>query len=464
MKMRIAVAFLVVCQLYSMSECQSRLSPEDLKQISLSGEKYLDKHIDNAINGVKRMKRLMEKSGEEHKKYLSILDRTKKMKEDALKNAQEVESKLNAEQEVCNETMQALWEECKPCLKNTCIKFYSRTCSSGSGMVGRQLEELLNRTTPMSIWINGERMDSLLEEDKEQDRRFEDLEEHYSEVADGVDSIFQDSMKVFDHMQSSFHHPFFSDFPRMPSFLNDEDHPFVRTNFPSSRFPMSERGFHGLFQPMFHMAQRMFDSANQYMEREGKYDTMPSSPTDGKGNEDVIVSGQNRGDRRTCREIRRNSAGCLKLKEECEKCKDILSIDCSGKRPLQGPLKEEFEKALAMFEKFTKEYDELLKKFQQEMLNTSSLMDTLNKQFGWVSTLANATKRPDEFFQIKTVISRGSQNPDNPGDTNVSVQLFDSPPMTFTVPGDIPWDDPKFSEVVAEEALERYKQNIIVVK
>lgn len=50
-----------------------------------------------------------------------------------------MEEKLNEEQSVCNETTQALWEECKPCLKNTCIKYYSRTCSSGSGLVGRQV-------------------------------------------------------------------------------------------------------------------------------------------------------------------------------------------------------------------------------------------------------------------------------------------------------------------------------------
>lgn len=28
----------------------------------------------------------------------------------------------------------------------------------------------------------------------------------------------------------------------------------------------------------------------------------------------------------TCREIRRNSAGCIKLKDECEKCKEIQHI------------------------------------------------------------------------------------------------------------------------------------------
>ncbi len=44
-----------------------------------------------------------------------------------------------------------------------------------------------------------------------------------------------------------------------------------------------------------------------------------------------------------------------------------------------------------------------------------------------------------------------------PGETNVSVQLFDSPPMNFSVPGDIPWNDPKFPEVVAQKALDHYK-------
>lgn len=56
--------------------------------------------------------------------------------------AQEMEAKLEQEEEVCNETMKALWEECKPCLKNTCVKYYSRTCSSGSGLVGRQVRTI----------------------------------------------------------------------------------------------------------------------------------------------------------------------------------------------------------------------------------------------------------------------------------------------------------------------------------
>lgn len=46
-------------------------------------------------------------------------------------------------------------------------------------------------------------------------------------------------------------------------------------------------------------------------------------------------------------------------------------------------------------------------------------------------------------------------------ETTVSVQLFDSPPMNVSVPGDIPWTDPKFSEVVAQAALDNYKRNSV---
>lgn len=58
---------------------------------------------------------------------------------DALEDTRDSEMKLKAFPEVCNETMMALWEECKPCLKQTCMKFYARVCRSGSGLVGRQV-------------------------------------------------------------------------------------------------------------------------------------------------------------------------------------------------------------------------------------------------------------------------------------------------------------------------------------
>lgn len=48
--------------------------------------------------------------------------------------------------------------------------------------------------------------------------------------------------------------------------------------------------------------------------------------TDGNMNEDVIITKPFGNGRMTCREIRRNSAGCLKFRDECQKCKEIQHI------------------------------------------------------------------------------------------------------------------------------------------
>lgn len=458
--------------LLASANCILLPSKEDLTQISLLGEKYLDKQIESAINGVKEMKSVMEKSSEDHKRFLSTLENTKQQKEEALRTAQEMESKLEQAEEVCNDTMRALWEECKPCLKNTCIKYYSRTCSSGSGLVGRQLDEVLNRTSPFSIWINGENMNVLEREGQRQNQHFENLEEKYSEVQDGVDGMFLDSMKVFDHMRSLdpplFPSPFrtHSFWERDPSTRGAlQDRP-IRV----ARAPIHEPNFHSfqsMFFPMMDMAKNLFGSMGSMVDN---MDIDMEAPTseDGRVNEDVVITKPFGNGRMTCREIRRNTAGCIKLREECQKCKEIQHIDCSGKNPLDGPLKADLEEALAMAERFTQEYNGMLRRLEQQMFNTSALLDVLERQFGWVSTLANNTKTKDGIFQVKTVISKDGEvnvgEEKKTGETDVSVQLFDSPPITLTVPGDIPWSDPKFSEVVAQEALNHYKETTVVVK
>uniref|UniRef100_A0A8C1SX77 Clusterin n=1 Tax=Cyprinus carpio TaxID=7962 RepID=A0A8C1SX77_CYPCA len=429
-KMKVSWSLLGLSLLYLSVECLLPPTKEELNQISLLGEKYLDKQIENAITGVKEMKTVMERTEEDHKRFRSELEKTKQQKENALMEAQEMEEKLTEQQSVCNETMQALWEECKPCLRKACVKYYSRTCSSGAGLVGRQLEEVLNRTSPISIWINGQNIETLLDEDQQQTRRFQDLEERYTEVADGVDNIFMDSMKVFDHMRS-FHQPsFFPSSFRMPSMFGSHSSRAARV-YRSPLHNQDFHSFHSMFRPMMDMARNMFDSFGPYMGSDMDFPSEDNS---------VII----------------HSIPCdIKIRAL------FSSSDCSGKRPLEGPLKEDLERALARAERFTQEYNSLLKRFEDEMFNTSSVLDMFNKQFGWVSSLANHTKNEEGFFKIQAAMSKGSDNGETAGDTKVSVKLFDGPDMSFTVPGDIPWSDPKFSEVVAQEALDRYKQNTV---
>lgn len=89
----------------------------------------------------------------------------------------------------------------------------------------------------------------------------------------------------------------------------------------------------------------------------------------------------------------------------------VSPADCSGKKPLEGPLKVELEDALAVAERFTQQYDSLLRRFEERMANTSFILDLLNRQFGWVSSLANRTDSGN-IFSIQTVRFRTSERQD----------------------------------------------------
>uniref|UniRef100_A0A8D0ERS6 Clusterin n=1 Tax=Strix occidentalis caurina TaxID=311401 RepID=A0A8D0ERS6_STROC len=275
--------------------------------------------------------------------------------------------------------------------------------------------------------------------------QLEDLEESFGLLEDGVDDIFQDSTQVSDRMYPFFRAPFggFREAFRPPvqhvrlpprsGRVARELHPF---------FQHPHQGFNRLFQPLFEMMQRMLEEPQRHAGL--------STESRNSSNERMV-----------CREIRRNSAGCLRMRDECEKCREILSVDCWQTDPAQSQLREQLEDALRLAERFTRRYDTLLHAFQAEMLNTTSLLEQLNRQFGWVSRLANMTQGTDGFLQVTTVRPVSTLDPSAPPDTQVTVQLFDSEPLSLTVPGDISWDDPRFMEIVANQALQHYKQNVM---
>ncbi|XP_058020714.1 clusterin [Ahaetulla prasina] len=432
--------------------------PNELQKMSEKGSRYIDGELENAISGVRQMKLLMEQTSNDHQEILNSLEDTKKKKEEAILLAKDMEKQLN-EQEVCNDTMLALWEECKPCLKQTCMKFYTRTCHSGAGLVGRQLEEFLNHSSPFSIWVNGERIDSLMDVDEEQGRKLDDLEERYGLVEDGVDDLFQESSQAYGQLSSFFQWPF--------SGFQDGFHsiriPFTRSRVARNTRPFSQffgnyrphQGFYQIFQPFYEMSQHFFEGAQSAMDwdhpglggiPEFSFDHIPTATPGHNDN------------RMVCREIRRNSAGCLKMKEKCDKCQAILAVDCSQTDPGQRKMKERFEDALRLAERFTRRYDEILKAFQEEMLNTTAILDQLNRQFGWVSQLANRT-RNDRLLKVIMVKSSSPEDTSQTPGTQVTVQLFDSEPFSLTVPGSVPLDDDTFMDIVARDALRDFKDN-----
>ncbi|PNI68099.1 CLU isoform 7, partial [Pan troglodytes] len=57
------------------------VSDNELQEMSDQGSKYVNKEIQNAVNGVKQIKTLIEKTNEERKTLLSNLEEAKKKKE-----------------------------------------------------------------------------------------------------------------------------------------------------------------------------------------------------------------------------------------------------------------------------------------------------------------------------------------------------------------------------------------------
>ncbi|XP_058526035.1 clusterin [Ochotona princeps] len=419
------------------------VSENELQELSTQGSKYIDKEIQNAVKGVQEIKTLIEKTNREHKTLLGILEEAKKNKEDALNETRDSEMKLKAFPGVCNETMMALWEECKPCLKQTCMKFYARVCRSGSGAVGHQLEEFLNQSSPFYFWINGDRIDSLLENDRQQSHLLDIMQDSFSRATGIMDELFQD--RFFTHQpQDMFHYSSFGYPRRRPSFLYPKSR-LARHIMPLS--PYGPLNFQDMFQPFFELIHQ----AQQAM------DVQLHSPNYQGLNMEIIPEGND--DRTVCKEIRHNSTGCLKMKDQCEKCQEILSVDCSANNPAQNQLRQELNDSLRIAEELTKRYNELLQSYQRKMLNTSALLEQLNEQFNWVSQLANLTQGQDPYYLRVTTVTTHTSEDDTPSRvTEVAVKLFDADPITVTVPEEVSRSNPKFMETVAEKALQEYRK------
>ncbi|XP_057580691.1 clusterin [Hippopotamus amphibius kiboko] len=417
------------------------VSDKELQEMSTEGSKYVNKEIKNALKEVKQIKTQIEQTNEERKLLLGSLEEAKKKKEDALNDTRDSEIKLKASQGVCNETMTALWEECKPCLKQTCMKFYARVCRSGSGLVGQQLEEFLNQSSPFYLWINGDRIDSLLENDRQQSHVMDVMEDSFTRASSIMDELFQDRFFPRKFQDTQYYSPFGS-FPRGSLFFNPKSR-FARNVMP---FPMLEPlNVHDMFQPFFDMIRQAQQAMDAHMHRTPYRFPMLEFP------------GGNNNDRTVCKEIRHNSTGCLRMKDQCEKCQEILSVDCSANNSSQMLLRQQLNMSLQLAERFSKLYDQLLQSYQQKMLNTSSLLKQLNEQFNWVSQLANLTQGDDQYYlQVSTVNSHSSDPSVPSGLTKVVVKLFDSFPITVTVPQEV--SNPKFMETVAEKALQQYRQ------
>ncbi|XP_049627882.1 clusterin isoform X2 [Suncus etruscus] len=416
------------------------VSDKELQEMSAQGSKYINKEMKNAFKGMKQMKSLIEKNNEERKALLDELEEAKMKKEDALNSTREYEEKLKETQGMCNDSMLALWEECKPCLKQTCMKFYARVCRSGSGAVGQQLEEFLNQSSPFYLWMNGDRVDSLLEDERQQAHELDIMQDRFHHTSSLLDSLFADSLFTREMPEPHFFRPFGHRHHR-PSFFGSSSR-VVRSLLPFHHF--EPFNFDSMFRPFL----EMMNQVQQAMETQ-LHESLEHLPETSEGGNNRTV----------CKEIRHNSTGCLRMKNQCSKCREILAVDCSASNPAQEQLRQDLRTSLLMAEKFSRRYDQLMRSYQQKMLSGSTMLKQLNQEFSWVSRLVNFTQGDDqELLKVTKVNSQAPTVDGVGGATLVDLKLFDSMPLTVAIPDSVPRRSPKFMEIVSEKALQEFRQ------
>ncbi|KAI4542362.1 hypothetical protein MG293_007741 [Ovis ammon polii] len=415
----------------------------------------------------------------------------------ALNDTRDSETKLKASQEVCNETMMALWDECKPCRQQTCVKFYARVCSSSSGLAGHRLEDFLNQSSPFYFWINGDRIDSLMENDWQQSHVMDIMEDSFNRAPNTMDELFQHRFFPQRPQDTQYYSPF-SSFPRGSLFFNPKSR--FAWNLP---FPVLEPlNFHDVFQPFYNMIHQAQQAVDAHLHRTPYHFPM------------VEFAGENN-DRTMCKEISYNSTRCLWMKGQCAKCQEILEVvntrwkdsaqsssalgtgcvtrlpfvfipvelslhisviclcsfhlweDCSANIPTQTLLCQQLNESLQLVEKFSRLCDQLLQSFQQKMLDTSALLKQLIEQFTWVSQLAHLMQNNDQYHlqvstEANTQVQRCTETslPDEAECHDpilwVVVKLFNPFPITVMVLQEVP--SPNFMENVVEKALQQYCQ------
>lgn len=423
---------------------EQALTTQELQEMSAQGSRYISKEMKHALKGMRQIKALIEKNSEERKALLDDLEEAKMRKEDALNATRESEEQLKGSQGVCNETMQALWEECKPCLKQTCMKFYARVCRSGSGTLGHQLEEFLNQSSPLYLWMNGDRIDSLLEDEREQAHELDAMQDSFQHTSSLLDTLFADSLFMRDAPDTRLWP--FRGVHRRPMLFGANSR-VVRSLGPFHHF--ESFGLEDMFRPFVDMMRQVQAALEAQLNEASNHRPSGQAPGESPG------GGSNQA---VCREIRHNSTGCLRMKDQCAKCREILAVDCSASNPAQEQLRQDLSEALLRAEKFSRRYEQLLRAYKQKTLSSSSLLRRLREEFSWVSRLANLTLGDEQdHLQVTTVSSPMSNTGNLGGVTLVDLKLFDSP-MTVSIPETIPRNSPKFMEMVAEKALQEYRR------
>ncbi|XP_016126163.1 clusterin-like protein 1 isoform X2 [Sinocyclocheilus grahami] len=424
------------------------ISASTLKGLSQEGEKLVDQEVSKALFGIKQMKEVMARNKEKHANLMKSLRHSGEKKKGAAEIAQDIEKKLNEAEQQCKESLKSSWEECRPCLEDTCKNFYTNTCRRGFATFTNKLQNFFQRLSSRFGPRDTQDEVVLNQSAENPDLEVVRIEDSFSNLLTEVGSLVNRSVVLVSH----FHHELDQALRRAfsPELQEDKESELVLK--PANK-ALEGVGLEDVLESFFDFGRSVLEEFGAVVTQAFSdiHDAMEKTEVE----KERKLFPQLLQDKRLCKDLRRQSSECWQLQSKCEACQGNLFTECPNVRELHIELDE----ASQLLEASKQQYEEVLGIVQRHTDDTISWLSNMASDFGWVTELANNTTTPDSIFSIATFVAQTEEGDNTPAaDTTVEVNILNSPTLTLTVPAGLRLQDPAFIQYVAQEALGMYKQ------
>ncbi|XP_006901349.1 PREDICTED: clusterin-like protein 1 [Elephantulus edwardii] len=430
----------------------------DLRGFVESAETEADKDVKKALIGVKQMKMMMERRGEEHGNLMRTLKKCRAEKQEALKLMNEVQEHLVAEERLCQVALTDSWDECKSCLESNCRRYYT-TCqpswASVKNTIGQFFSAIYQFLFPSHE--DDERDLSVLEKLTEEDTRVAWIEDVFSRLTVDVGALFNRSCNIFQQMQQGFDQAFQSYFMSDADLENPYFSPALSKESAKTDDPVPSWDITNFFQLLCNFSLSVYESVSESIA--GTLNAGEDVPRQDKDpHQGGLMSGltlpvTSRG---PCERLGQNLSGCFRFRERCQNCLDHLWGDCPGVPELHT----ELDKASKLVNVSNQQYTQILQMTQDHLEDTMYLVEKMRGQFGWVSELVNQTLGTESSFSpVKVVPGVHEEKLSKQDEKMLDLSILPSSNFTLKILLNEGSESSNFISSLVTKALQNFKEH-----
>ncbi|XP_068565611.1 clusterin-like protein 1 [Cebidichthys violaceus] len=461
---RLLVQILCITEVLLCAADSPPLSEDTLKKLSAAGEQCVDEEMKRALLGVKQVKETMEKKEERHRHLMEALRHSGDKKKGAMQLIRETEQKLEEAEQQCQYLTKSSFEECQPCLEDTCKAFYTATCRRGFASFSFKVEDFFRRMAAQleaEEHVYNQNQENVGHTNSPENQLPEasvDLEvlradASFGRLLSNTSLLYDRSTALVKRMQQVFGHSFLAAFTTevRPSSLSSMQG--------SSGSFFGSLGLDHVLESVSDFGRNVLEELSSTMadvfEEIQEAETYFQQPSTGTG---ALSAGGQPQSRHLCRRLRRQASECWQLQSLCETCDEYLLKEC----PSVQQLHSETEEMHMLLNASRQQYHDRLQLVQRHTADTQRWLRDMEDKYGWVGRLSNGTVGPHGTFSVIAVNAQQQQlKTTRPkADSSVVVTVLDSGPVTVSVPSELEVDDPAFIQYVAQEALTLHKQQI----